>query len=1084
MSGPLPMDAADRSRALEALGSNLVVEAGAGTGKTTLLIGRILALLEGRPDREALPMDSLVVLTFTEKAAGELKWRLADELSKIAAAGAPAWAQKALEELEKAQIGTIHSFAAHLLRLYPVEAGVDPDFTVDEGDFFDELFEAEWSRWLDRELGEAAPRPQAWLDILALASLEDLEILARELSSEGLDLSLVGKPQKRVAAWLEEAAEALSGMASRNPLPHRSSKIAESLGDLTGRLRALAEAHRGPSPAALKPPDSRPLGKSAWPKNWDHAGQALYERARKIAERTSPQEEALVRRACALVEPFASALRREYRRRGFISFDGLLRWARDLVRDRLPVREELKKRYKALLIDEFQDTDPLQGEILLFLAEAEGRAARRWEDVELGPGRLFVVGDPKQSIYRFRGADIAAYQRFTERVLSGPMALSCDLQANFRSDLGLLEPVNAIFERIMRYEPGLQPPYKKLSAAKKPGPAAAAGPGLELICVAAADGRDKELAAEAVQRREAEWMADWIMESRGHGRRYRDVAILLRSAAPLEVLLDVFKGKNIPYAVEFEKYFYGTQEICDFLNLLRVLDNPEDRVSLAGLLRSALGGLEDRELYELARAGGLSYLKDPPASLERSRGRLGRLFKQLRDLRSQVGRRPLSEFVPLVLEKTFLLELASRAYHGQQTVSNLLKISRLASSANEERAMTLREFIELLGRHVHDLRKEGESPLADESFDAVRLMSIHKSKGLEFPVVFLANASGAPGGQSKRALSLTDWSAAVVGLRLPKLKAADASMAWLEVQEDIRQEHEALRLLYVALTRAKEKLFILGKVKPSGKSLSEILARAGAWPSEAGEDEAPAPSLGLPVRWIRAETDGAASSPERAMLSPGLSPTNFPSKTDADSWAAAWAERKIRRSQARSLPWTLSPSKLPRNEESGYASPNPLPSGPAIGTAALLGRICHKVLEQWDFRGSGPPLEELVAKTTLAVGRGSPGRHFKALGREAHGILSAFMGSDAARELARAEILGREIPFVYAQEGAVVRGVMDLVYRLGGEVVVVDYKTERAAPGREAALSLKYERQGAAYRAAVEKALGVKARFRLIPLRL
>ena len=162
----------------------------------------------------------------------------------------------------------------------------------------------------------------------------------------------------------------------------------------------------------------------------------------------------------------------EYARRGWVSFDGLLRRARDLVRDGARPREEIKRRFAAILVDEFQDTDPLQESLLLYLSEAPGRSARTWRDVVPKPGRLFVVGDPKQSIYRFRGADIAAYEGFIDRLRAGG-ALACDLSVNFRSVPGVVGPVNSVFSRVMRAEPGVQPGYKGILPAKGECPAPA-----------------------------------------------------------------------------------------------------------------------------------------------------------------------------------------------------------------------------------------------------------------------------------------------------------------------------------------------------------------------------------------------------------------------------------------------------------------------------------------------------------------------------------------------------------------------------------------------------------------------------------
>lgn len=1091
---PTPKDQPARDAARFTLDANVVVEAGAGTGKTTLLTDRLLFLLLAGPKKEPLPIHTIVALTFTEKAAGEIKLRLSDRLSELAShlAGEPladaareraqrtmaelqerfvdddalilVRARAALEDLDKAQIGTIHSFAAHLLRLYPLQAGVDPGFSVDEGEGFEELFASEWARWLDNELGERPPRKQPWLDVLALCSLEDLEALGRALCSEKLDLDRAAQPDAGTADWLDTLAHDLADILKTQPKPKGSSKIEPTITTLTHHLKELAKAARAddpPLPKAISTYEAT----SSWPKGWDEKLEPLYDEAKAVVKAASAGSEALLRRAGRLLVPFARSFRRIYTRRGLVSFDGLLLKARDLVRDHSEVREELKKKFAALLIDEFQDTDPLQGELLLFLAEAPERRAKHWEDVRLGAGRLFVVGDPKQSIYRFRGADIAAYQSFTRHVLRGQGALNCDLAANFRSPASILDPINSVFETLMVEAEGLQAPHKALEPGR--GSGSALPTAVEMVAISSPTRDDAPYNAEAVQRAEAGWISSWIIENcgPGHQRRYKDVAVLLRASTPLPVLLDTFKGKGIPYAVELERYFYGAQEILDFLNLLRSLDDPGDRAALAGLLRSPLCGADDRGLYELARGQGLNYFKEPlPAGLPREqRQGVERLYALLRQLRSRVGRVPLGELVHAVLDETPLLEVAAAAYHGQQTVSNLLKFGRLAAEASEGRGETLREFIERIGREMRDSGREGESPLADEHLDAVRIMTIHKAKGLEFPVVFLTNASSGRlrGGTD---VSLHDWGSQRVGLALPGL-GADSAMARQQIQETVRQDHETVRLLYVAMTRAKELLFILGKEKGDKNAYTSRLAAAGIWPDGAAA-----------VGARRSPVD-AAPALETVSLRKIHGARALPSEKHL---GALWRQRAKSRDAALGKTWTSSPTDYLREKP----KPRPHDEAPlAVVPGAYVGQLCHRVLQHWDFVNGGD-LHEAVQAAGRALERLEPSGDWAAIREEGHAVLEKFLGSKAARELAHVEILGRELPFVRSQDGAVLRGSIDLLYRHKGKVVVADYKTDRLTPKDAAAVKSRYEPQGKAYCETVERSMGLKdVGFRLIFLR-
>ncbi|MDE2039371.1 MAG: UvrD-helicase domain-containing protein [Elusimicrobia bacterium] len=1071
-------DQAERDRARFELGANVVVEAGAGTGKTTLLIDRLLHhLLAGEG---AVEITRLAALTFTEKAAAEIKVRLADRLSEAAAGTAPRLlrelrerfsvdgesaarlARRALEDLDKAQIGTIHSFAAHVLRAFPVEAGVDPGFSVDEGPFFEELFEAEWAAFLDVELGEAPPRCEEWLAVLRLCTLEDLRALAWELCRERLDLDLIARPDPASAARLEKLALELEGLRGLPP-PGARSRILESIAAAAARLRETARAARAPSPELPERLDYEELKSRSWPKAWgEFSGQSeLYERALDCARAGGSAGEALLRRACALVLPMARDFRRAYARRGWVSFDGLLRRARDLVRDDPAAREELKSRYAVLLIDEFQDTDPLQGEFLLLLAEALKESAPSWRRARLAAGRLFVVGDPKQSIYRFRGADIAAYQSFSSRILESGAAQACALLSNFRSPPGLIGPVNAVFERLMKPLDGLQAAYKPLSSDRAAGTA----PALELIV--AEDCPD----AAAARRLEARAIADWIARRCGPGKEagYKDVAILARTSLPFAELVDALRDAGVPYAIESEKGFYGVPEVLDLINLLRVLDDPGDEIALVGLLRSPLCLLSDQEIYELSRSGRLAH--GGPCGIRRA----DLLLSQLRCLRRRVGRLPTSELVDAALRETNLQEMAAAAYHGAQTLANLAKFARLAQAASDERGLSLKEFIGELLRGLADPHGEGESPLADEHLEAVRLLTIHKSKGLEFPIVFLANASAAPG-SGRKAAALLDWSSGSAGLRLERCGAASAAMAWLAPEEERRQEHEAVRLLYVALTRAKERLFIVGQEKGRAGCLSGLLRRCGAWPEPESDMEAlELAGFRIPVRRVKEDF-----KPARARSAPP--PAALP---DAAALAETYLRRLKDKERLAAEPWTRTPTGMPL-EMPQDDGPPPRKERAASPLGSLVGALCHRVLEATELAAPprGPALEQAVLRAAEALASVDAPRELEGARKEAEAILAGFLDSQLAKNLARLKLVGREVPFCHADGAVLVRGRLDLLCRRpDGRLLVVDYKSERVDEGSAPALLRAHRAQGEAYREAVRRALGQEADFAVVFLR-
>jgi len=1105
-----------RDQARKNLRANLVVEAGAGTGKTTLLTDRLLFLvLAGGPEGEGLALSRVAALTFTEKAAGEIKLRLAERLHDIVDAladrpGPPAlrertqfWlhearadfhrkdedirrrAEAALAELDRAAIDTFHTFASSLLRLFPLEAEAPPEFRVDPGPRFDELFRREWDRWLEEELGAGAPRAPAWRECLARVGVADFETLARALAG-----APEGTPEP--AAFrerLSHLAADVDGVAAGKPPPGGSSRIRESLQRIAGRLRALlaAAARSRPSlsdgtaaenpEAPLPPPeDWKAESPKAWPKPWTGLpGEDIYRQAAAIANAAGPEGVALIPRVQGLLAPFLDRFRLAFETEGLLTFDDLLRRCRDLLTNHPEVRRRLKAAHDALLVDEFQDTDPLQGEILFFLSEDLHSEAGRWQDVSLAAGKLFIVGDPKQSIYRFRGADIRAYQSFVDAVLAQG-GVKCDLQTNFRSHEKLVGPVNTLFADLMEASPGLQPAYVPLNPRPESG---LAERGVELVLY---PGAAKAASAPEVQRAEARWIARWIVDHCGAGGPFRagDVALLFRSTFALGIYLDALKSAAIPYVVESDRAFYSTPEVTDVLNLLRVLDAPEDRAALAGLLRSPLVLLEDRHLATLAEAGGLNLGSPEAGSLPAgAAARVDEFFGVIRDLRPRAAALGLGEFVHEAFLKTGMIALASAAYHGEQTASNLLKIARLAEEAGGERGMSLTGFIREVRRRVEESVQEGESPLVEERLNAVRLLTIHKAKGLEFPVVFLPNLSAhVGGGGGEKPVLRRDWRENWMGHRLREKGAADLPMAFLEWDEKQREEREAVRLLYVACTRARERLFLLGRAEGETGFLS--LIRGAARSTEGDAWELP-DGLRLPVSWID-------STDSRVPTWTGKAEEK--SRIDLAPLAVLWEKRRREKVETEARPLVLAPSGLEGAAVAGRRNG-------AGKNAASVGQICHGVLEKWDYRNPAllpeltkwaarelaeeGPVDGDDARRSLAV-LATPGAA-EPLMRESLEILQGFASTEAAKVLAGSEILGRELPFLFAREGAVVRGRMDLLCRRRGRLVVVDFKTDRLGPGEAASRSESYREQGNAYAEAVSRALKEPCDFEVVFLR-
>ncbi len=1063
MKIPALEDAAAREEAAHGT-ANVAVTAGAGTGKTTLLVDAVLSRVLVR----GADLRSVLLLTFTEKAAGEMAERLRARLAGLKSPGDDKarearadWLRRvgadetlderldaAISALDRAEILTIHSFCAHVLREFPIEAGLDPAFEVDARARFDEKFAAAWERFLDVELGAKPPRGPAWRKLLRVASLDTLRKIAEGLASfsvpeEALDAEAALKAGRR---HLESVAVPLADALERRAALWKPEKKAQN--NLVDQMRSVAAFLRKPRAWAEHPFGKEPSdAKTGWGDEFAES-KALAKEALKLAANVAEGDEATLRTALELLGGFARAFRDSFTREGWVGFDGLLLGVRRLLLDPdFPqVRAWLKSKYAHVLVDEFQDTDPVQGEIVQLVAESvEGRPAREASSVRLGPGKLFIVGDPKQSIYSFRGADIVAYSRFKTRLL-GQGGRELFLRTNFRSHSGLTGAVNGLFAGILREEGELQPAYEPITPVRDPRHA---GLGVRAVFHEGAKGADAARIAEGA------WIADWISSNVGvlqlekEKLGYGHVALLFKALTDVHLVLEGLRERRIPYVVEGEKHYYGTSEVIDAANLLRVLANPRDRVAMAGLLRSPLGAIDDRAL--LAGADRLDFRGPAPEGAEP-------FYALLRELHGESRRLPVPELIDRIFERTAMLELAALSRSGEQAVANLLKLRRAAEDfeASGVAAATLRQFLRRVERDVKELTEEGESALADEKTDAVRVMSIHKAKGLEWPVVILPDLHRGPSrGREDRAVTY-DWPDGVLGVSTKELSGWGG--AALAHRERRRREAEVRRLLYVALTRAKDLLILSGSADFENGSPWKILAEGlpAGWPDRPGTIEAG--SLRIEV-----ERPEWKERPERKPAK------SRPPSGDARRWKSLHAAWERRESEARELAgtrrWT-SPSRL--QESAGRAVPAWTDEEERLRRgAAATGTLVHRVLELLDFKE--PDWEAAFEAAGAEEGADVA---------EAKRILGAFAKSSAFKDIAKGEIVARELPVLRKAGASLLQGSVDAVVRMKGKTWVLDWKTDRDEDPS------KYVDQERHYVAAVEGALGIKvAGFRLVYLR-
>ena len=1118
MTVPPPADAPERLRAVTTFDRNVVVTAGAGTGKTTLLVERCVNLLMREPAPVA--MNELAALTFTNKAANEMKARLRAHLEALAGTDPDRprspedaghgetevlceryglttdevrrRAREALQRMEQSHIGTLHSFAASMLRLHPLESGLEPNFRDGDNRLLDKHFDACWTRWLDDELSGTGPRTGEWKRILGRHPLARLRELARALCEENVDLEAVRGGASNGAGgplrdWLRRIDETAADLLARHP---DQRKIEQAVAAAQRVVRAAADPGKEPpddEDTAL--PGSLPKPPKGWSREDVERAQSLLAAARPLAR----TDDAEVDRLCALLAPFAQGCREEFSRSGLATFDGLLVRARDLLRGHPRIREDLKERFKAILVDEFQDTDPLQYEILLWLCEEPSGRAEEWRDVRLAPGKLFVVGDPKQSIYGFRGADMEAYLHVVKGMIEAQQGVECRLTVNFRSDPRILDVVNGVFESLMEERPELQPEHIPLQPGRGSADEETAAP----VRVRRVTAPGRTPGAEEARRLEARSLARWVHEEVAGGRTFfRDregkrvqaqpghVAYLMRSLTQVQTYLEPLRRRGIGYVVEGERDFYSAQEVVDAVNLLRTLADPHDRVALVGVLRSPLGGHDDVEILALSRQSLLDYRladgprrgKLPPAALD--------LYQRLLRLRREVRFLEAGRAVDRVFEELPLSVLAASAGSGPQAVANLEKVRMMAREAGADGAGTLKDVAAEFERRVRKAEDEPESALEEETPDAVRVMSIHKAKGLEFPVVVLVDALNEGNrGVEPQVKVWQDWSTGLAGLRLDDLWSVPG--AFLRAKQREREEYERRRLLYVAMTRPCQQLVVSfgDRNRAGGDSLLSMLKEAaGADLADGGSHTAACGAGEIAVEVVEEGPENLEPG------EPGGPPAEAP--PDAGDWSDyedLWRGRRERCEARGRAPLFLSPTGLKDAGESAPAErPHGLqrPGGLQRDAALEMGKAAHRILEHWDFQTLRPAedLEEAIARHAS----GLPQRQQAAVVEELKALWAGLVDSAIYEELRTARILGREMPFVLPWEGGkIMEGVIDVVYERGDRLYVADYKTDRVDDADTARVMEEYGQQARIYTEAVRRSLDREvAGFRLLLLRL
>ena len=951
-----------------------------------------------------------------------MKLKLREQLEQ---GGFPA---EVLAELELAQCGTIHSFCAGILHERPVEAGVDPAFQVADALQSELLQEEVWRDWIEGQMAA-----ESGADVLTRALYLDIELpalrdLAQELVKQRARLSWENLPSCRgVAGILREVGPVIAALVKLAPSCTDAEK--DTMMRRIAPLMSAAPVWESLTPreqehvllrVGVAAPKSGNFDKVGSKKNW--SGERFLLDARELMVRLTglcdKAGDTFMRELLLWLRGFGEDYAKEKQRRGLLDFDDLLLKTRDLLRGNREVRGMFQRRFERLLVDEFQDTDPVQTEIVFFLAEKEPEADA-WHEVELAPGKLFVVGDPKQSVYRFRGADIEIYHAAKDALAKQGVVEK--ITTSFRTASPLIGWVNDVFARLIQpptagavYQPG----YVKLDAHPQ---LESAAPRVLLLGPTPEETAQlgERPSVDALRRVEAKAVAQLLHhlhgnagcevtfrdEARNLQRRaplWSDFAVLLRSYTALDLYERVFEAHDIPFLVEGGKDYFQRPEVRAVCALLLALDNPANKVELVSVLRSPLFGVSDDDLVLWRRVQDrpLDYLADE----WRDEGTVATAFRLLRELHGERNRYSYAAFLERCYGRLKIPERFLLRPQGEQRVANLYKLVDTARAVQSVEGMSLRG----LARHLRDIAieraEEGQSPTTEPEKgkdDAVRILTIHKAKGLEWGIVTLADmVREGRGGQ--------DMVLPEPVMRCPEARLSGLRSAGFEAareEERKRQDAEERRLLYVACTRARD-WFVL-----------PWFARRGEYTKILAEAFDPQTADGV-ERVDRAKIAAAAMRKQPPQV--GLGEPDARQKLEVKRLLVGRAEWMAARKESEAALFAgvkkLTPSSMGEREHlsEGFEAR-------AAGGGLEIGRGVHEALARCDLRD-----------VEAAVKLFPAGEKF----------IRTALTHDLMKRVLAADEFHREVPIVWQSPDGLMEGYIDLLFREGERLVVVDYKTD------------------------------------------
>ena len=1055
-------DEAIRTRVRTDFATTLVLEAGAGTGKTTVLVDRLVNLVVSG----TATLDRVVAITFTEPAAGELKMRLRDALEarmvKVSAEEA-ARLSRAVIDLERANVSTIHAFASALLRERPFEAGIDPSFRVVAEVAGARTFDDAWNSWIEERM---AAGDEVLMRAVHLGlQVGDFQKAARKVVAERDVLGLpVARAPFEPGALLAELASALGTLKEQQTFCLNESDGAyQMIEELEERVREARRLKGTALEVFLRRMKIMPnKGAQA---NWKPKAvcvdvKADLKRLKEAAEAWVEQSDADVNGA--LRERLLEFLARYETRKAegsMVDFQDLLLRARDVLASSVPVRRYFQAKFDRILVDEFQDTDPVQAELVAFLGEDPSTPpAADWRRVQLLPGKLFIVGDPKQSIYRFRRADLQVYEDVKALVLRcGGVVLP--LTTNFRTVPSVIQFVNERFRETFA-SPGDPAALDLEDYRDEVDPQAARTVALTVPTEHMPDdkkvGARRAVVAETIAAfidditRVTPWSVYDPSLKTTRPARPGDVAILVRKMTPefIAPFEDQLRARQVNYRLVGGKEYFARDEVRALAAVLRAIDNPADRLSLVQALRSPFCAVSDADLFHFGSTKGVLNINAPQAEGVGKRD----VFDPVFALLARLHRLRRIESPSVVIEELFARSRALTSFlmkpSGAQMVANLWKVLETARAYEAAAPATLRAFVRFLQDEEASSQAEGDSPVGESIGASVAIITVHQAKGLEYPIVIVADLLTEKFPASE---CIIDHAGRRGWLKIGPFRPDDWKAR--SHAESLQQEAEGRRLLYVALTRARDHLVIPCLPGERVESWLGPIANTLVRPL----DEVPFGEREKNVTWFdsRRLVFGV-----QGPTTPGVSAAVDGTVADAlvalaaeEAWLTA---RRAGRTEARA---TADPTVTPsgvgasfESDESGTTGAQRLygtePEGELSelsqtgGTVAagdeepaVFGRYVHEILASVDL--SGADLEPVAR--TLARRYGVSNANAVGAIRMVERVLRLPI-MDEARAATK---IFREVPVAGNAAAGRVQGTADLVFDRGGEWQVVDFKTDR-----------------------------------------